>query len=116
VRQAIKNFIGAVLGYTDCYLCGNTLWREDTGDYSISPHRGRGICSRCKRDESVLIHNLWTKFYVDPVHGSLLGTTVFCNSCNKDTSYCYTFEEGKLRPVGAYCSECNKAVKLEGGD
>jgi len=106
----IKNFIGWLLGYYDCYLCGNTLWHEDTGYYG-----SRVICGKCKKSATLLIHNLRSQFYIDPNLGAVLGTTVFCPNCNDDTCYRYIFEDSsKRKPIGAYCPKCGKKVSLGG--
>jgi len=107
--QKIKNCIGRALGYCDCHLCGNTIWREDTGEYGGL--KGWIICGKCKRREDVLIYNLRSRFYIDPKLGKVLGTTVFCPSCN-GSMYRYIFAEGRSLPVGAYCLNCNKTVGL----
>ena len=108
ILQTIKNFIGScLLGYAHCYLCGNTLWREDTGTYGDVL-----ICSKCREREDVLIKNLATRFYVDPQHGRLRGVTVYCPSCKSYTTYWYEFEEGREYPIGAHCGKCGKHVEL----
>ena len=110
LKQKIKNLIGDILGYTRCWGCGVTLWKEDTGAYWFSHGSGWTICSHCKYTDTVLKNNLRT--LIAEIK-DLRGATEHCPNCRQKTMF--MIERKDKRVYWEYygvCEKCGYSVYL----